>query len=445
MKNRPESLFFILLTFTLIAVLTFFMLMPKKEHFFINIPSGKTSFSLYEDGKFASADEFDKAYNMTSIMLDDKDDLLQMKRCYQLPNTTVESLRTFRNKLFPHDVDGGMKTVTFDMVTCSFDDVQSRIICEIQKFHERAVCKSTATMRCNSYPNSHQNVSKWSETQKCPAITDDTRKKQFFQASCDGKLVAPIYVMLTQAPYYRNSKNEIMPVQFTMDRFGGLPFNPERSADSDAPIYYHVIIMFARYNRYSDLLPIDYMRDSYLPFLDKFLFSNEKQCFIMTKNNTKRLYLPGGCATMTTPYSSRCLGPSKPYQIEGDEKKTDSTYCILYEVNPAFSIISNIIESGNAAPPPIQASCGKFDEKKYTDVYPDVKTSTKTPFEHWATEGIQRGRLGFIKNKESGGLWDSTAYYNTHYDVKNARVNPTNHLKSFGWKEKRKICLKSHA
>jgi hypothetical protein len=441
-KDGRTSLLFLLAAFVLAAAVTFFMLMPRKESF-IDLPSA-SSYSLYQKPAVKTPAEFDRAMQMYGITLEDANELMQMKRCWQLPDVTIDKLKADRDNLFTHPVEKGMYFVDFDMVTCSFDDVQSRIICELQKFHEEKLCNTRKPLSCTSFPKSKTDVGSWNTSQKCGEIANN-QPQSVIEVTCSTKIQGPVYVMLTQAPYYRNNNNEMMHAQFTMDMFGRLPYNANRTKpDDDAPIYYYVMILFSRYNRDGRLSSIDYMRDTYFNIFDSAFFSKEKQCFIMTKNNSKHVFLPGGCGSLNNPYRSSCIGPSDPNNPSRKEKDTESTFAIIFQINTEYPLIVDIMGTGKGAVKLSDApGCGRFDEVKYKETYPDITRMSKTPINHWATEGIQEGRLGFIQGVSFGGTWNPSGYKNIHNDVKSSDIDALQHFSSVGWKENRAVCLGS--
>lgn len=443
MEAPKRSLVYLILAFLFVAVVVFFLLMPRKEKF-INLQSGETTFSLYQKKEYQTPGEVDRAMNILGITLDDKDDLLQMRRCYQIPYHDVRALKkkVASGNLFKHQIEGGMHVRDFDMITCSFRDVQSRIICELQKFYEHNVCNNKSATGCESFPSS-MNPASWSPSQKCPFNTTTTASPNV-KLSCKGSIQGPVYAFVFQAPYYRNDMNQMMSAQFTIDAFEYLPYNANRAvADSDAPIYYYVQLLFGRYNKSGALSQIDFMKDVFLPRMDNMWFSKEKQCYIITKDNNDQVYLPGGCASTDAPYESRCLGPRNPKRPNADEKTTLSSYGILYEINPNFNLISSFMDATVDGPRPQAPGCGTFDNAKYLRAYPDVKSSGMDPLQHWANKGIREGKLGFIENNEMGGLWHGNGYLQYHTDVARAGVRPLKHLQTSGWKEKRTICLRS--
>lgn len=424
--------------------MTFYMLIPKREPF-VNVASGNSYFSIYQNEAYTSPQQIDDAVDALRITLDDKDDMLHMRRCYQFPNKTVQTMKSDLTTAYNHPVEGGMYVTDFEMITCSFKDVESKIVCEIQKFYETNLCKSNATLSCSQFPNSVTDMNNWKEeTAKCPQISNANKNtpSSRIELSCDAKLQGPIYVLLFQAPYYRNDNQEPITLQFTMDAYGFLPFNSKRNVpDDDAPIYYYAQIMFARYNKMGMLSQIDFMRDKFMPELDRTNFSKEKQCFLMTKNNRERIHLPGGCgSTDGTPYVATCLGPATPGVR--DSKNTRSSYGILYELNPQYHVLSSFINMQPASIPS-EPGCGTFSSRKYREAYPDaLKQSKKEPLEHWVTEGIEKGFLGFLEgdNQPNGGLWDGPKYV-VQNRVRN--VDALNHLKTIGWKSNATVCLKN--
>jgi hypothetical protein len=426
---------FLILMFLFAALMTFYLLLPKREGF-INSLSGYTSMSIYKDEKNDTPAKIDQSLELMRIALDDGDDLLHLRRCYQFPEYTIERFKRERNRLYAHEAEGGMYVADFDLITCSFQDVQSRIMCELQRFHTAHLCKQTGTW-CPRRPGTQ-----WRESNKCPL--SGTLRSVPIEEKCDTKIHGPVYALIFQAPYYRNADNQPMSVQFTIDSYGYLPYNQNKPApDEDAPIYYYVQLLFARYNRVGTRSQLDFMRDHFLPKWDAAFFSKEKQCFLITKNNRERPSFPGGCAsTNGAPYSATCLGPKNPLLPNADEKTTRSSFALLYEINPSYNLLAPIMGTVAPSSPPQAPGCGTFSPDKYVQAYGDVPPS-ETPFQHWAMVGVAQGRLGFLDGQTAaGGLFDAAGYEAQHLDVRRARVPGAEHLRQAGWRENRRICLK---
>lgn len=441
------SLVFIFVS-TMFALLTlYFMLIPRKhnkEYFANYYSTGVTFYNVYQQPDNKTPQDIDSAVSAQRISMDDKNDLLHMRRCYQFPNQTIESLKALKaaGNAFKHKVEGGMYVLDFDMVTCSFSDVQSKIVCELQKFQEQLLCKSaTGPRKCTSFPYSRvaADVHTWKPLDRCPLKATAPTPVVDVVATCDTKIQGPVYALLFQAPFYRSESGAEVTAQFNVADFDNLPYTG--SKDADAPIYYYVQLLFARYNKNAQLSSMDFMRDYFIPYMDARNFSKERHCYIASKNNITRPNLPGGCSsTEGYPYAAKCLGPADPSKHDkNDRRETISSYGILHEINPNHAIMNTLLNVGQAQMPR-EAGCGKFSSEKYAQAYPNVPR--QAALKHWATEGIRKGMLGFVEGRETaGGLWSESNYLKVHADVKRSRMDPLAHLQNYGWKENRTICL----
>lgn len=325
----------VLLLFILIT--TFYLLFPKKEGF-LNV-SGVTSSSIYKDaGVTITPSDIDSQYNAMRSGLADKGNLLHMKRCYQFPNETIESIRNKFNYMLDND---GMYYTDFDMVTCKFSDVESRIMCELQKFKDQLCGSGASSMKCGT----KRTEMDWSSTKGCPSNIMPTTT----DGGCNTVVHGPVYALVFQAPYYR-VKDDItkeprpLTLQFQTLDVQLMPRNGyQNDDDSGTPLFIYVQLLFSKYNKNGTYTPgVDYMNQYFIPVWDRKYFSKEMQCFIKTVGKNDMV---GGCATIDKPYEAKCLGP-KDAMVKNpkDEKNTPSSYGILYTVNQDFTLLSNIFQ-----------------------------------------------------------------------------------------------------
>lgn len=335
-----------------VLLVTFYLVLPKREGF-LNL-SGVNSISLYMNaGRDATAAEVDANFAAVESTLADKGSLLHMRRCYQFPNETLESFRQKFTYSFSND---GMYYVDFDMITCKFSDVESRIMCELQKFKDK-LCGVQGKIKCGNTVTS----TKWSADRGCTISTPLTSGVQATDPDCVRKIQGPVYALVFQAPYYRAKDNTVpggermISLQFqTLDTML-MPYNGlQKEDDSNTPIFIYVQLLFPRYNKNGTYMPqVNYMDQYFFPEWDRKYFSKEMQCFIKTVG---KLDTVGGCASSQSPYEAVCLGPRTPINYaEDDEKGTVSTYGVLYQINRSYALFQDLFyESTPTSSPPIK-------------------------------------------------------------------------------------------
>jgi hypothetical protein len=349
-----------------ILLATFYLVLPKREGF-LNL-SGVNSISLYKNaGKNASPAQIDADFTAVEPTLADKGSLLHMRRCYQFPN---ESLESFRQKFTYSFNNDGMYYVDFDMITCKFSDVESRIVCELQNFKDK-LCGVQGKINCGTARTN----TKWTANSKCDAVTPVVTGVQSTDPECLRKIQGPVYALVFQAPYYRVKDTTVpggermISLQFqTLDTML-MPYNGlQKSDDSNTPIFVYVQLLFPRYNKNGTYMPqVNYMDQYFFPEWDRKYFSKEMQCFIKTVG---KLDTVGGCATTKSPYEAVCLGPKTAVNFaEDDEKGTISTYGVLYQINRSYALFQDLFyENIPALQPPIQMPEVFYMKGAFTDV-----------------------------------------------------------------------------
>lgn len=288
-KNSIKSGFGFVLLFILIIIL----LIPRKilnEHF--DVLRGVTSETIYRDTK--DIVKYDAAMNDPSFMstIDDQKDELIMKRCYQIPNTTIEYVKgIFKNKNRPCPIH------SFDIITNNFTDVINKVVLDIQNVH-------------------------------------DTKVKDLIHG--------PIYTLIFQVPYYKNDKGEDISLQsFNTSAYKFQPYYDAKNLNTNPTIYYYCIICYGRYDRRWKLAEDDLFKKHYMQMLDQWYSSFEPQCYMVGVGTSTGPFKFAGCASSDAikdgSYSATCLGPKLGNNLlqndPNDTKNTRSTYGILYVIN----------------------------------------------------------------------------------------------------------------
>ena len=90
---------------------------------------------------------------------------------------------------------------------------------------------------------------------------------------------------------------------------------------------------------------------------------------------------------------------------------------------------------------------GTFDGARYLRYHTDLAQKGVTTSEqaraHYARYGISEGRVAFVTGSTYGGRWNDDGYLGLHADVKTARLVGSIHYRGSGWRENRKISLKT--
>jgi hypothetical protein len=259
--------------------------------------SGFTSETEYRDLKNIA--KFDSRINELSFqdLADDRNYELKMKRCYQFPNYTIDK---FIQEFKSPKLKSFMKCVynDFTVITSDFKDVKNKIVLELQSVHDIKI---------------------------------------------QGPIHGPVYVMIFQVPYYKNSQNQDISLQaFNTSEYNYRPIYNQNSTSLDIKILYHVVMYYGKYendpsNNVYRLGSIDNFQP-WMAMFDDRNASFEPQCFIQGGGVTEGPMVYGGCAssngTISGSTTSTCLGPENPVKYnDNDGKKTKSTYAILYTIN----------------------------------------------------------------------------------------------------------------
>lgn len=310
-KGNIKTLLWIILIIILIVIL----LIPRKiinENF--EILRGFTSETIYRDLKDIS--KYDKRMTDIDFMstIDDQKDELIMKRCYQIPNFKIEQMQMKK--------DDPCKLRTFDIVTSDFTEVINKIVLNVQEIY-------------------------------------DTRVK--------GLIHGPIYVLLSQIPYYKNDKGEDIALQsFNTSSYQFSPYLNETNVNNTSAIYYKCIIYYSRYSRGWRLNEEDLFKKTLMTYLDRNNTSFEPQCYIKGVGASSGPLKYGGCASSDGTIkvdnkpinSAKCLGPKPGNNLlqtdNTDVKNTPSTYVILYVLNNNADSIKRFLYNKDTVEYPTQ-------------------------------------------------------------------------------------------
>lgn len=208
---------------------------------------------------------------------DDRDDLMQMYRCYQLP-LAYDVAKTIE----ANDV----AQVTFTTYTSSMDEARSRIVSEIIAYRDK--------------------------------IHAD-------------RLLGPVYVLLSQAPYFVDSQKRPMAVQYHITDYAFKPYNV-LNRDSSRPIFLKVTVVFAAYDKKGKArAKISALSDlKYGPMKFADFESRHDICFVECPSEPNSFC---GCLTTDKPYKTTCMGPS----IANKKKDEPTTFYVAYTINPKYT------------------------------------------------------------------------------------------------------------
>ena len=288
-------------------VISIILLVPKNKKENFRTLTGFTSETLYRDLKDLT--KFDARIKDPSFIqtADDRYYELIMKRCYQNAGITIEQIIQLGIDRQP------CYAQSFQKITSDFSIVKTSIINNIQTAHDTLLNNGT-------------------------------------QAPIHG----PVYVMIYQVPYYKNSLGQDISLQsFNVSQYNFLSTNKSGIQN----IFYYVEIYYGRYAKNGSLMTID-KYTSQIPGNDAIMKSFEPQCFMVGNGNTDGPNVYPGCASsrglLNGLNTATCLGPIPGNSVmqndSEDKKNTVSTYGVLYTVNTlADSIKRYFYQSGNPA------------------------------------------------------------------------------------------------
>lgn len=268
-------------TFIILALIIYVMLMPKyRETFQMDPGMRASSRTLYQTSK-----NFDQDMKTMFSTLSDNQDILIMSGCYQTLPTLFRGSR-----ITPDCLERNIR-----MYTANFNDVRTRIISELQ----------------------------------------DMKNKNKGQKFDD-----PAYVLISQSPFMRDDKGNVIAMQFNTSEYNYQPINYTRTGAStkDArPLYFFIQIILTKYtNNY------DKRRNNQSFDLKLFLFpllSKSAQCYISCIGDTTNSFC--GCmnrdavAGDNQSYASKCSSiPNAAWGAKPDiTKNVESDFAVLYILN----------------------------------------------------------------------------------------------------------------
>lgn len=267
-------------TFLVLALIMYVLLVPKYRETFQMPPSQQSSRTLYQ-----KSTNFDQDIKTMFSTLSDNGDMLIMSGCYQgLP--TLDGT----TRMTPDCLERSVR-----MYTASFNDVRVRIISELQ----------------------------------------DMKSKNKNQKFDD-----PAYVIISQAPYMRDEKGNVIAMQFTTSEYNYEPINFTKvgasANDANRPLYFFIhIILTKHYQNYEKRsgTPFD-LKLSMFPYLSK-----SAQCFISCIGDTTDSFC--GCLNRDVvlndnkSYASKCSSvPNAAWGPKPDIKKNvEADFSVMYALN----------------------------------------------------------------------------------------------------------------
>lgn len=301
--------------------------------------------------------DVDRVLAESAMTLGDKDGMLQMRRCYQITGATIHDLEQKRVRDFSgvYKLAGKgrrVHTVSFSMMTCGFRDVESKILCEMQKFYVENVCASAGSVTKSSCQLVGYSVLGSKQQGACPLNGQGgVDQVGVNHSACQQQVIEPsVYVIITQAPRYKNASGQTIVHQFNADSYDYAPTFDPRGGAASTPTMVHVQMWFGRYSAAAgarkgpELHAHDAVEELFIPMWDRKYRSKDMLCFMHLKEGGGK---PGGCASTVTrfgqtgrgkPYGSLCLGRSGA----GGPKNRPATYVTLYRVNPGFGLLKGI-------------------------------------------------------------------------------------------------------
>jgi len=308
----------------LVLVAASYMLAPRsvRERFALGDTEGNGVSSTALFVKSADLGTYRKNLAKFNDVRDDATDVLVANTCYQLPAHGIMLLsRAFA-------ISGTLYT-RLQFVTFSGDEIKSKIVQSVLDMQSRLPSQ---------------------------------------------RIIGPVHVLLTQAPFYRDDQGREMSIQYTIRDYLSKPYNVMRDGGQQntedlPPIFVTAFIVFAGFTsareprlggpfnintlnlsapqtaqQLSDAaraaqvarsagiaLPAQPVAANAL-LLGR-MQSRDKLCFLSCPQASADYPMYCGCATGTKPYASTCLGPTGSATVNAD-KVAKSVFLFGYTVNP---------------------------------------------------------------------------------------------------------------
>lgn len=270
----------VLSTIIIILIIILLFLIYNRRRFYEEFKSNPTSFDLYL-GKDST--EFDKQMFLYKDTLGDINDLLLVYGC----GINLGSVPTSLNNLVKSSAKD-LYTVSFSILTNNYQDINAKIYKILEDFHER-----------------------------------------IGRLTIEGQ----VYVVISQAPLYRDEQNNPIAIQYNADNYlyDSTNLMKNTNVDSNPTIQFNGYVIFNAYDNNGMLIGDMETRKTAVINIKKNFRQKEKLCFVSCPNHNK---LPCGCASQTEPYASQCLESERSNRMSPGEKYT---YAILYRINPRFA------------------------------------------------------------------------------------------------------------
>ena len=247
--------------------------------------AGQTSKSLYQLGSAKNDAQFYRSLRERAPLLDDRDDLLTMNRCMTMKYVNDANWNSSIRKVA---ADADIFVDLAEVTTSDFQVVRARIVDSMQKRVD---------------------------------------------ANAGVQLPGPVYVMLGQAPYYRDAEGRTISVQFNADTYGMDYYNREAQG-SPPTIVVKVAVIFPMLTHKGAYAPNRKWSDVVCK-LGWLLKSRSKEtgCFL-TCPGDRTMFC--GCLNQSSPYESRCLGPStRKDKVKG----TPMDHVLVYTVSSTHKML----------------------------------------------------------------------------------------------------------
>jgi len=327
MANKLKNVIIISI-FTILLIL---LLIPKnlnKEGFSI-LNNNYSAEYLYSTNSLAN---FENQLNDQSFINNNTQTEFIYKRCYQYPEI-LENLMATNQNYYQDD----KSTQIFTVVTPEYNDVRIAIVNAIQTAHDTLLNDGTGVA-----------------------------------------IHGPVYILMTQVPYYKNIDGSTMAIQHNIDNYLYTPVYVVHDTNTTIvdtnvtettrgltvqkdtqPIFYYIEIHYSRYDKKGRLMKIDSYFENVIKNTDNINLSYEQQCYIRGAG-TSGTNVFGGCASTqntisgitsdipgtnnnSTNTDAKCLGPKPENHLSPssaiDYKNTVSTFISIYMVNTKCSTL----------------------------------------------------------------------------------------------------------